>query len=206
MADLTEAAAHLRAVEPRFVRALDAIDEIPLRRREPGFDALLRILIGQQVSVAAADGIWRRVAEAGATSPAKILASDDEELRALGLSRPKIRYARAMAEAVENGTLCLDSCATLAPEDAMAMLTAIKGIGTWTAEIYLMFCVGHADVFATKDLALQESARLLFDLPARPSHSELATLAENWQPWRAVAARVLWAYYRIAKDREGIAG
>ena len=205
-ADLAAGARHLCSVEPRFGPAIAAIGPIPLRRREPGFAALLRILVGQQVSVAAADGIWGRVAAAEMTSPARILAADDGELRALGLSRPKIRYARAIAEAVTAGTLCLDSCATAPVEDAMAMLTAVTGIGNWTAEIYLMFCVGHPEVFAPKDLALQEAARLLLDLPERPAPAELAVLAEAWSPWRAVAARVLWAYYHVEKGRAGLGG
>jgi len=131
---------------------------------------------------------------------------DDEALRALGLSRPKVRYARTITAAVESGALDLDACAVLPVEEAMAMLTAVTGIGTWTGELYLMFCVGRADIFADKDLALQESARMLFDLPARPDPKTLSAMAAAWSPWRGVAARVLWDYYRVAKGREGVGG
>jgi len=202
--DLAEGIAHLVAVEPRFAHAVERAGMPPLRRRPPGFASLLNIIVGQQVSVAAADGIWRRVAGAGADTPARVLAMDDDELRGLGLSRPKVRYARAIAEAMKDGSLDLDACATLPVDEAMAMLMAVTGIGTWTAELYLMFCVGRADIFADKDLALQESARLLFDLDARPDPKALSAMAEPWSPWRGVAARVLWSYYHVAKGREGV--
>ena len=202
--DLAEGVAHLIAVEPRFAKAIDLAGMPPLRRREPGFASLLHIIVGQQVSVAAADGIWRRVAEGGADTPERVLAMNDDDLRALGLSRPKVRYAKAIAVAMRDGALDLDACATGTVEDAMASLTAVTGIGTWTAELYLMFCVGRADIIADKDLAIQESARILFDLDARPDPKTLSALAEPWSPWRGVAARVLWSYYRVAKGREGV--
>jgi len=202
--DLAEGVAHLIAVEPRFAKAIDLAGMPPLRRREPGFASLLHIIVGQQVSVAAADGIWRRVAEGGADAPERVLAMNDDDLRALGLSRPKVRYAKAIAVAMRDGALDLDACATGTVEDAMASLTAVTGIGTWTAELYLMFCVGRADIIADKDLAIQESARILFDLEARPDPKTLSALAEPWSPWRGVAARVLWSYYRVAKGREGV--
>ena len=202
--DLAEGVAHLVAVEPRFAGAVEEAGMPPLRRRPPGFAALLKIIVGQQVSVAAADGIWRRVSEGGADTPERVLAMSDEALRALGLSRPKVRYARAIAEALREGSLDLDACAAGSVEDAMKSLTAVTGIGTWTAEIYLMFCVGRADIFADKDLALQESARLLFGLEDRPDPKTLSAMAEAWSPWRGVAARVLWSYYHVAKGREGV--
>jgi DNA-3-methyladenine glycosylase II len=124
----------------------------------------------------------------------------DDDLRACGLSRQKMRYVRALAEAD------LDYMALrTAPDDAViAMLVALPGIGRWTAEIYAMFSLGRADVFAPGDLALQEAARVLFGLDGRPSEKDLRRRAEDWSPWRGVAARLLWAYYRVAKEREGI--
>lgn len=205
-ADVAEGVAHLVRVEPRFRVAIDESGPIPLRRKDSGFAPLMQTLVGQQVSVAAAAGIWNRIETAGMTTPNRVLAASDDDLRALGLSRPKAKYAKAIAEAVESKALCFDTCREASVEEAVAMLTAIKGIGPWTAEIYLMFSVGHPDVFASKDLALQEAARVLFSLDARPSDRELAAMAEAWSPWRAVAARVLWAYYRVAKGREGVAG
>ncbi len=125
---------------------------------------------------------------------------DDAAMRACGLSRQKIRYIRALAEA----GIDFDAL-RLAPTDAViGRLTEVLGIGRWTAEIYTMFSLGHADVFAANDLALQEGARLLFDLPDRPKEREMRVLSETWAPWRAVAARLLWAYYAQAKSREGI--
>lgn len=201
--DLEEGLAHLIAVEPRFEAALAAGATPPLRRRSDGFDALVEIVVGQQVSVAAGAAIFGRVAAAGCVTPAAILARSDEELRALGLSRPKARTLRAAATAAEEGTLCFIRQRESDMDAAMAEMVAIKGIGPWTAEIYQMFAVGRADVFAPKDLALQEAARILFDRESRPTAAELAEMAAPWSPWRAVAARVLWAYYRVVKGRSG---
>ncbi len=203
-ADIAEGVEALIEIEPRFADAVAACGPIPLRRRPPGFASLLQAIVGQQISVAAAAGIWGRIEAAGAITPEAVLAYSADELRDLGLSRPKAKYAHAIAEACEAGTLCFDFCRDAPVEEAVAALTAIKGIGTWTAEIYLMFSVGRADVFAPKDLALQESARLLFGLERRPSSPELSVMAKAWSPWRAVAARILWSYYRSAKGREGV--
>ncbi len=195
---LAEGAAHLLRVEPRFAPAL--AEPLPLRRRPDGFAALVDAIISQQVSVASAAAIHGRMVAAGLTDPAALALASDEALRAAGLSRQKIRYLRALAVAD------LDYPALRAAPDAevIARLVALPGIGPWTAEIYAMFSLGRADVFAPGDLALQEAARLLFDLPARPGPAALRAMAEPWSPWRAVAARALWAYYRIARSREGI--
>ena len=203
-ADLARGIEGLAAIEPRFGEAARVAGPIPLRRWQPGFATLMRVLTGQQLSVAAADGIRARLEDQGLMSPGAVLGVDDEALRACGLSRSKVRYARAMAEAVEGGTLDLDVLPAMPVEDAVAALTAVKGIGTWTAEIYLMFAVGHRDVFAPKDLALQEGARTLFGWEERPTDRALAEAAQAWSPWRAVAARILWRWYRHAKGREGI--
>ena len=199
-ADLGEGAAWLAGQEPRFAHAIEVVGPLPLRRREGGYAALLRTICSQQLSVASADAVWRRLEAAGATEPERLLALDEAGLRACGLSGQKIRYARALAEA----GIDYPGLADVPEAEAIATLTAVKGIGVWTAEIYLMFSVGRADVLAAGDLALQESARILFGLPARPGDKALRLLAEPWSPWRAVAARILWAYYRAAKQREGI--
>lgn len=190
----------LARVEPRFGHVVEVAGPPPLRRREGGFAALLKAICSQQLSVAAADSVARKLAAAGAEDPAVLMALDDDTLRACGLSRPKIRYARALAGA----GLDYEALAAMPEDEAVATLTAIKGIGAWTAEIYLMFAMGRADVFAPGDLALQESARILFDLPARPAEKAFRAQAQAWSPWRAVAARLLWHYYRKAKSREGI--
>ncbi|SFP54674.1 DNA-3-methyladenine glycosylase family protein [Tranquillimonas alkanivorans] len=197
---VAEGAEWLAAREPRFARAFELTGPLPLRRRKDGFEALLDAIVSQQVSVAAADAIWRRLKTARLTGPRKVLWASDEELRACGLSRQKIRYARALAAARVDFRALRD----VPDEDVIATLVEVPGIGRWTAEIYAMFSLGRADVFAPGDLALQESARLLFDLPARPTERALRAQAEAWSPWRGVAARALWAYYRVAKEREGI--
>ena len=197
---VAEGADWLVAREPRFSAALALTGPLPLRRRGDGFDALLSAIVSQQVSTAAASAIWGRLQAAGLTDANALRAAPDEALRAVGLSRQKVRYARALAEA----DLDYPALRSAPTEAVVAELVALPGIGRWTAEIYAMFSLGRADVFAPADLALQEAARLLFDLPDRPREAALRRMAEAWSPWRAVAARLLWAYYRVAKDREGV--
>lgn len=199
--DVAEGAAWLAAAEPRFAAALEVTGPLPLRRRADGFATLLSAIVSQQVSVAAATAIWGRLEAMGATEPAGLLAAGDEALRAAGLSRQKLAYGRAIAESG------VDFAALRRMPDAevVAALVRVKGVGVWTAEIYAMFSLGRADVFAPGDLALQEAARLVFELPLRPRERELRAMSLAWSPWRAVAARLLWAYYRAAKQREGVA-
>lgn len=200
-------AAGIKALKRKcvFIRAAhDVAGHPPLRRRAGGFEGLVRIINGQQLSVASASAIFARVeATLKPLTAGKMLAASDETLRGCGLSRPKIKTLRAIAQAVVDG-LDLEALATLPEAEAIARLTAVSGIGPWTADIYLMFCVGHADVFASGDLALQVAAQMLMNLETRPSAREMAEIARRWQPWRAVAARVLWAYYAAAK-KQGIA-
>ncbi|MEL7464289.1 MAG: DNA-3-methyladenine glycosylase 2 family protein [Pseudomonadota bacterium] len=184
---------------PRLAEALDAIGEAPLRRRADGFPALMQAIVSQQVSVAAARGIWGRVEAAGLNVEDAVRAADEDALRAVGLSRPKARYAKAIADA----RLDYAALRELPEEEAVELLTAIKGVGVWTAEIYLMFAVGRADIFAPGDLALRESARVLYGMEERPSEAALREQAEAWRPWRSVAARILFAYYHHVKGREG---
>jgi DNA-3-methyladenine glycosylase II len=203
------------AVLDRGVRALVKRDPVmrriiaagarpPLRKREPGLEGLARIIVSQQLSTASAGAIWARLeARFPGLTLEHIAAASDEELRAAGLSAPKIRTLRAIAAAIGEGMLPLDELSDRAADEAHALLTAVKGIGPWTADIYLLFCLGHADAFPAGDLALQEAARLAYELDTRPTDKELLALAERWRPWRGVAAKTLWAYYRIAKSREG---
>ena len=197
---IAEGAAWLATREPRFAAAMRLTGPPPLRRRPHGFDALLDAILGQQVSTASAAAIRARLDAAGLTGEAAVAQAGDDTLRACGLSRQKVRYARALAEA----RLPYTRLRAAPTEEVIATLTALPGIGRWTAEIYAMFSLGRADVFAPGDLALQESARLLFELPERPTEKALRQMSEDWSPWRAVAARLLWAYYRVAKEREGI--
>jgi len=197
---VAEGAAWLAEREPRFARALEQTGTLPLRRKPDGFAPLLNAIVSQQVSVASANAIWARLEAAKLTGPRKVLAATDEDFRACGMSRQKIRYARALAEARIN----YNSLRGVPDVDVITTLVAVPGIGRWTAEIYAMFSLGRADVFAPGDLALQEAARILFETDGRPTEKQLRQMAAAWSPWRSVAARLLWAYYRVAKDREGI--
>lgn len=197
---VAEGAEFLAAIEPRFGHALELTGPLPLRRRQDGFAALLDAIVSQQVSVAAADAIWRRLKAAGLTGPRKIMWASDDELRACGLSRQKIRYARELASSGIRFPKLRDT----PTDEVIETLIEVPGIGRWTAEIYAMFSLGRADVFAPGDLALQEAARILFEMEDRPSEKVLRLRSEAWSPWRGVAARLLWAYYRVAKEREGI--
>ncbi len=196
---VAEGASYLSAIEPRFAHALELTGPLPLRRRKDGFPALLDAIVSQQVSVAAADAILGRLKSAGLTGPRGIMAASDEDLRACGLSRQKARYARELARA----RLPFVRLREAPTDEVIETLVEVPGIGRWTAEIYAMFSLGRADVFAPGDLALQESVRLLFELDARPTERGLREMAAPWSPWRGVAARLLWAYYRVAKEREG---
>ncbi len=197
---IAEGTAWLAQAEPRFAHALSLTGLPPLRRQADGFEALFDAIVGQQVSVAAADAIWGRLQAAGLTQPGALLCADDDALRACGLSRQKIRYGKALAAA----EIDFDELRGLPTDEVVQTLIVVPGIGRWTAEIYAMFSLGRADVFAPADLALQEAALKLFDLPDRPKEHALREMALAWSPWRAVAARLLWSYYRVTKDREGV--
>lgn len=195
-----EGAEWLAARDSRFAAALELTGPLPLRRKPDGFAELLSAIVSQQVSVASARAIWARMEAAGFTAPDRILQATEDDLRGAGLSRQKIRYARALSEA----GIDFNALRSAPDAEVVAVLTKVSGIGIWTAEIYAMFSLGRADVFAPGDLALQEGARILFDLPERPKERALRQMAAAWSPWRSVAARLLWAYYHVAKDREGI--
>jgi DNA-3-methyladenine glycosylase II len=197
---LSEGAAWLAALEPRFGAALEQVGPLPLRLRPDGFAALFDAIIGQQVSTQSARAIWTRLEVAGLTEAAAVQAATEDDLRACGLSRQKIRYAHALAQA----GIDYPALQHMPDAEVIKTLTAVSGIGTWTAEIYAMFSLGRADVFAHGDLALQEAARRLFDLDDRPKEKEMRRMAEAWMPWRSVAARILWAYYRVSTAKEGI--
>ncbi|SFK58897.1 DNA-3-methyladenine glycosylase family protein [Shimia haliotis] len=196
-----EGAAWLAEHEPRFGYALSQTGDLPLRLRPDGFAQLLSAIVSQQVSVASARAIWARLEAAGLTTPQAVLAAGEDGLRAGGLSRQKIKYAQALASA----GIDYEALRAAPTDEVVKTLTTVTGIGVWTAEIYAMFSLGRADVFAPGDLALQEGARILFDLDGRPKEKDLRIMSESWTPWRSVAARILWAYYHVEKNREGIA-
>lgn len=193
LAELDPALAHAHAVTPAF----------EWRRREGGFAGLLRLLVEQQVSTASAAAIWARVqAGLGEIAPERVLGRDLEQLRALGLSLPKARYAHAIAAACVEGGLDFAALPAVSDAEAIARLTAIKGVGRWTAEIYLMFCEGRPDVFPGGDIALQEAMRWADRADRRPSEREACARAERWRPYRSVAAHLLWRWYGGVKRGE----
>jgi DNA-3-methyladenine glycosylase II len=205
-ADLDTALAGLIARDPRWRDALAAAGRPALRRRPDGFAGRAAIVVSQQLSTASAKAIWGRLAAAfDPLDHQAVLRARADKLARLGLSAPKIRTLKAIAKAIARGDLDLAALATLPADEAHAKLTALHGIGPWTADIYLLFCLGHADAWPAGDLALQEAARLLFALDARPSSRDMGPLAESWRPWRGAAACLLWTYYRGAKGREGAA-
>ena len=203
-ADLDTAIARLVAADPRFGDVLSRAGRPPLRRRPDGFAGLASIVVSQQLSTASAKAIWERLNQAlDPLDHAAVLRARTAKLARAGLSAPKIRALKAIAKAIDRGDLDLPALVDQPAEDAHAALTAVHGIGPWTADIYLLFCLGHADAWPAGDLALQEATRLVLALKTRPTVKEMGPLAEAWRPWRGAAACMLWTYYRTAKQRDG---
>jgi len=203
-ADLDAAIARLIEVDPRFGPVLAQAGRPPLRRRADGFAGLAAIVVSQQLSTASAKAIWGRLEQAfDPFDHAAVRRARAARLARAGLSAPKIRTLKAIAKAIDRGQLDLPALIDKPADEAHAALTAVHGIGPWTADIYLLFCLGHADSWPAGDLALQEATRLLLALKARPNVKEMASLAERWRPWRGAAACMLWTYYRSSKQREG---
>ena len=188
----------LAETDPDLAAAIVATGVLPPRSLDPGFGTLLNIIMAQQLSTTSAAAIWKRLeAAVNPMTPEALLRIHPRRLRTIGLSKQKALYARELARALERGEPDLATLHALSDDEAIAALTQVKGIGRWTAEIYLMFALGRADVMPADDLALQVAAQRLKRLDQRPSGRELRSMAEAWQPWRSVAARVLWHYYRI---------
>jgi DNA-3-methyladenine glycosylase II len=194
-------AAALRALgrqDPDLARAYKEAGAPPPRSRPAGFATLLDIILAQQVSTHSYRAIAKRLEEKiGATTPRSILDLEEGHFRAIGFSRQKVIYARGLAEAAHGGALDLDAVAGLSDDEAIAALIALKGIGRWTAEIYLMFCLGRPDIMPAGDLALREAAGLVKRKRKRPDEAALRRMSEAWRPWRSVAARLLWHYYAV---------
>jgi DNA-3-methyladenine glycosylase II len=195
-ADLQSAVEWLAARDDRLAHAYDKHGLPPLRKRADGFDGLCRLLISQQVSTAAASAIQARFdALLPDKSPAQLLAVPDEALAACGVSRPKQRYLRGLARAIVEDGLNLTALRRAKDDRVFDTLVALTGIGPWTADCYLLFCLGRPDRFPAGDLALQQAYKMLYRRNTRPDAAELAALAQVWQPHRAAAARLLWTYY-----------
>lgn len=203
-AQIAAARAYLSAADPALARVDAQTPVFDWRLRQSGFESLLHMIVGQQVSLASAAAIWARVVSGleGAVTAQAVLARDIETLRALGLSLPKARYAHEIARAQVDGQIDLDRMEDLDDAQAVAALVAIKGVGRWTAETYLMFCEGRIDVFPGGDVALQEAMRWADRALVRPNQKQAYARAEQWTPYRGVAAHLLWAWYGGVKSGE----
>jgi len=202
-ADLQAALAQLILADPRLKTVAEKAGVFALRRREGGFPGLCAIVCGQQLSTASAAAIRARLF--AAFEPFHhdtVRRARADRLKRLGLSAPKIKAIREIAKAVSAGHIDLTRVGNMDADDAHAALTALHGVGPWTADIYLLFCLGHADAFPAGDLAVQESARIALGLRKRPDAKAIAKIAEAWRPWRGVAAHLLWAYYHAVKKRD----
>jgi len=188
----------LTALDPRMGDLWQTAGTPATRARKPGYSTLLRIIVGQQLSTKAAASIWQRLEDANVTAdPVNFLAQSDPALRGFGLSRQKIAYGRGLAEAVDGGNLNLARMGRMSDEDAIAALIDLKGIGRWSAEVYLLFALGRADIMPADDLALVVSAGRHLGDGERWTPAQLRAEAEKWQPWRSAAARLLWHAYNI---------
>lgn len=204
-ADLESGLAMLIALDPRMAEVFGVAGRPPLRKRAGGFAGLSRIVVSQQLSVASAGAIWQRVeASFMPFHHDTVLKARAPQFKRAGLSRPKIKTFREVARAVRDKHLDLDALPDMPADAAHAMLTRVKGIGPWTADIYLLFCIGHADAWPAGDLALQEAIRIAFKLRKRPDVKRMNKLAQAWRPVRGVAAYLFWAYYAAVKKRDGI--
>ena len=202
--DLEAATAASIAADGRLAAAHAVAGPLPLRRRPGGFEGLASIVVSQQLSTASAAAILGRLTAAiDPFDHAGMLQARTPKLRRVGLSMGKIRTLRAIARAIRDGVLDPEKLLDMPADDAHRLLMQVHGIGPWTADIYLLTCIGHADAWPAGDLALQEAARLALALKARPTTKEMGPLAEPWRPWRGVAARLLWTYYRAVKGRSG---
>ncbi len=188
----------LAARDPRFAAALALAGYPELRIRDRGYATLLRTVVGQQISFRAADSVWKKVeATVGdVADPNALIARSDEDLRAAGLSRQKIGYARSLAELCASGALMFDAL-PVDDEEAITLLTQVKGIGRWSAEIYLLFAEGRSDIWPAGDLAVQESVRRIVGHDVRPTEKAARAIAEDWRPYRGAAAIFAWHHYMV---------
>lgn len=203
--DLDAGLAQLIAQDPRLVPVAEKAGAFNLRRRDGGYAGLCAIVCGQQLSVASAAAIRDRLF--AAFEPFHhdaVVGARTDKLKRLGLSNAKIKSIKAIGKAVGSGAIDLNAIGNMDADEAHALLIALHGVGPWTADIYLLFCLGHADAFPAGDLAVQEAARIALNLRKRPDAKALTKLAEPWRPWRGVAAQLLWAYYHAVKKRDGV--
>lgn len=201
--DLDRGIAELLTADDRLESIYAMTGRPPLRRSEGGYRGVMRIIAGQQVSKASAAAIWERMETALAPMEPKHVAQLDEDaFRAAGLSGPKIKAVKSLTSAILEGDLDLVGLETADDVTVSTQLCQVKGIGPWSAEVYLLTCLGRADAWPGGDLALQIAAADAFGLPERPDANAMMEIAEAWRPWRSVAARLLWAYYAVMLGRQ----
>ena len=195
--EVTTGLRHVTERDPDMAAALKQVGTPPPRRRPPGFAALLNIIVSQQLSLSAAAAIWQRLEAVGEVTPDLVHGLGPDCLRRIGFSRPKIRYTLAIADMVRDRRFDLEELTTLDDAAAITRLTALPGIGRWSSEIYLMFCLGRPDIWPAADLALQEAVRTVKHLESRPNPALMDEIATAWKPCRSAAALLLWRYYRV---------
>jgi len=194
--DLSQQLANIAELDSDLANLLTQHGPPEARQRPRGFAALLYIIVEQQVSVASGQAIWARVKGSGPLEPERYATLDDETLAGMGLSRPKIRYARALARAVLDRSLDVDAIEQMSDDEARAHMTQVLGIGDWTVDIYLLFSLARDDIWPVGDLAVREALREAKGLDERPDAVTMTAIAEPWRPWRSAAAHILWRHYR----------
>ncbi|HEV7305633.1 DNA-3-methyladenine glycosylase [Ensifer sp.] len=203
--DIEAGLSGLVMLDARLGHVVARAGPVPLRRTDPGYRGLASIIVSQMVSKASAAAIWRRIEERlGEVTASGVISLTDEDCRAIGLSRAKAETLRRVAEVVVGREIDLDAICNVEAMEAIRELTAIKGVGRWTAEVYLLFCAGHPDVFPSGDVALQNAIGHGLGLDLRPTAREIDSLAASWSPWRSIAARLFWAYYAQEMRRDAV--
>ncbi len=196
----SEGLRYLASQDDDLKRVVDQYGRPPMWARRPGFSTLVRIILEQQVSLASARAAYKRLGQAiGTITPRRFLRLDDESLFQIGFSRQKRLYVRLLAEDILAGRFDLPGLVDLDDDKVREAMLKVKGVGNWSADIYLLMALRRPDVWPTTDLALMTAAQKVKGLPQRPSMDEMEALGENWHPWRAVAARILWHYYLSSK-------
>lgn len=200
--DIEDGLRALEASDPDLGPIIKATPHVPLRRERKGFAGLARIIIGQHVSTASASAIHERfIAHINPLSPDTYINSSEKTRVAIGLTRAKQATLETVSRAIFSGELDLEAIEALPADKAIEELTKLKGIGPWTAEVYLLFCAGHPDIFAAGDLAIREAVRMVYEMDERPSEKQLRQIATKWSPNRGIATRLFWSYYEHVKGK-----
>ena len=201
--DIDFALEKLKELDPALIPIINSVDHVPLRLSKDGVEGLAKIVTSQLISRTAADAIWLRIETGlGEINEATILSQSEDELMALGLSRAKAKTFRTIAQASVSNAISFVELSRLPADKALKELMSLKGIGRWSAEVYLMFCCGHYDFFPAGDIALRSAAGEIFYQGERPDEKDLRAISQRWSPYKSVAARLLWSYYAHMKNSE----